>query len=79
MLIVGNNNGNGYFRLSPDRNAATPRIPAFSIPQKLYNQLFVATQLGSDLTLQVQDTTMPTSQFRCSHPQLVSLSDVEVF
>lgn len=74
MLILGNNNANGYFRLDKDANAASPSIPAFSIPQSAYTQIFQSLQAGASFNIQVQDITLPTGMLLLPKSKLESWS-----
>ena len=62
VVILGNNNANGYFRLSKDANAVTPSVPALSVPLSTYLQASTAIQLGVSLTVQIMDTVLSQSK-----------------
>ena len=58
--IIANNNANGYFRLTPDTNAASPTVPIFSVPYSTYTVLSAAILTGAALKLQYQTYTLPS-------------------
>lgn len=62
LLLVANSNANGYFRLTADAGQPLPAMPAFSVPLSTFTTLSGALQLGGNLSLRLQNYTLPSSE-----------------
>ena len=60
MVLIANDDQDGYFLLTPDPDASPPSVPVFSVPLSTYNSISTAIQLGAMLVLQLQAYTLPS-------------------
>ena len=60
MVLIANDDQDGYFLLTPDPDASPPGVQVFSVPLSTYNSIATAIQLGATLVLQLQAYTLPS-------------------
>lgn len=68
VVVIANNNSNGYFRLTPSQGARQPGIPVFAVPLSAYSTIAASIQIGSKLTLQLQSYTLLSSKSPIATP-----------
>ena len=60
VVLIANDNQDGYFLLTPDPSASPSSVPVFSVPLSTYNSISMAIQLGAMLALELQTYTLPS-------------------